>query len=202
MELITLKNEDFILKDGHYWMTTETLGLKLEILHPRKSINKLYSRNAEELKPFAGDVILTSPGGKQKMRVFNEWGCYVVAMLAKTPIAAALRKDIAQILKRMRNQEFDYRKINLEYQKRLSYIAKNDLNRLIKKNRKFSKEKMELLIKLKPMLKEDDLARAFGIGARTISNYMKLHRESQGDFRNLTPANFKMLPEAMKRRVL
>ena len=195
MELITLKNEDFILKDGHYWMTTETLGSKLGFMHPQSSIRKLYSRNAEELEPFTKSVKMTPFKVGRKTRIFNETGCYIVAMLAKTPTAAALRKDIAQILKRMRNQEFDYRKINLEYQKRLSYIAKDELNRLIRKNNKFSKEKMELLIKLKPMLKEDELANVFGMGRRTISHYMKVYRESQGNFRGLRPANFKMLQE-------
>lgn len=100
---IVLK-KDFVEKDGVYWMTSERLGERLGFVNPGIAINKIYRRNEEELRHFTCETKMVYQHGAKYSRIFNEQGCYIVAMLAKTAQAREFRRALAQFLEDIRKR--------------------------------------------------------------------------------------------------
>ena len=94
----------FIEVNGEPALTSEELGRHLGFQHPRRSINNIYERNREELEPFCSDINLMSEAGQRNYRVFFEQGIYIVCMLAKTEKAKRFRRQVAQLLKAVREK--------------------------------------------------------------------------------------------------
>ena len=88
-------------------MTADQLGSALGYSNPRESINKLVSRNKYlRSADFSAEVKMTSPGGRQETRIFNEDGIYEVTMLSKTSKAREFRAWVRKILKSLRKGEY------------------------------------------------------------------------------------------------
>ena len=66
------------------WVTADELGQALGYADPRRSVLKVFQRNRDILEPFQGVVNLSTPGGVQQVRVFNEIGANIIAMKSTT----------------------------------------------------------------------------------------------------------------------
>lgn len=87
--------------EGRRWLTAETVGRCLGFAadNARKGILKLFERHADEFtEADTGVVELTTPGGKQKTRIFSNTGCVLLSMFAQTPRAKAFRAWAKQAL--------------------------------------------------------------------------------------------------------
>lgn len=77
-------------------LSDEQIGLALGYAEPRKSIGRLVSRNADELKDLSTVVSLTLvESGREvqrSVRVWGEQGVMAITFLAKTDTAVAFRK--------------------------------------------------------------------------------------------------------------
>jgi len=112
---IILRRDDFLEKEGQLWMTAHELGRHLGFTNPFRGVKKIYYRNQAELEPFKGVSQIGTPlGGKQEHLAFNEIGCYIIAMLAKTEKARKFRRALAEFLQKIRVGEIEIRKKNLE----------------------------------------------------------------------------------------
>jgi prophage antirepressor-like protein len=106
VELVAVKS------DGKPWFTAEQIGLALgygqrigqidvpfDSLAAQNAVNRIYARHADEFTPaMTAEVVLPTPGGPQKTRVFSPRGCHLLAMFARTPVAKAFRRWILDIL--------------------------------------------------------------------------------------------------------
>lgn len=91
---------------GEKWLTGEQIGAALEYEEPRKRINDLYRRHADELSEYSVDLKLRSTDGKHyQTRVYNEDGVMVITMLSRQPLAREFRRWAVGVLKAYRRQE-------------------------------------------------------------------------------------------------
>lgn len=84
------------------WLTAEQIGIALEYEDPGNSIRRLYNRHRDLLDPYTGQVKLTSPGGQQLTRIFNEEGVILLCLKANKPKAIAFQRWAAAELKARR----------------------------------------------------------------------------------------------------
>ncbi len=94
----------FIEVNGEPALTSEELGRHLGFKHPVKAISNIYERNREELEPFCSVLNLRTEAGQRNYRVFFEQGIYIVCMLAKTEKAKRFRRQVAHLLKAVREK--------------------------------------------------------------------------------------------------
>ncbi|KJU81862.1 protein containing BRO [Candidatus Magnetobacterium bavaricum] len=100
-----LSPQDIQNVNGEYCLTAKQIAQGLG--YPNvDGIHKLYSRHQDELNPYKGSVTSTDPsGGPQEVTVYTEEGIYIICMLARTPKAKEFRKQVAAILKGLRQQQ-------------------------------------------------------------------------------------------------
>jgi len=91
--------------DGREYITGENIGRCLGLADPRRSVQKIYSRNREELDAHKGVVKLATPGGPQEITVFTETGANLIAMFSRTAEAKAFRLWLARLPKQVRQFE-------------------------------------------------------------------------------------------------
>ncbi len=181
-----LKSDEFIQENGHFWMTAESLGFKLGFSEPRKAVLKIYERNTDELEPFKTVVNLTTVKGQRDTTAFDEQGCYIIAMLAKTEQAKEFRRALALFLKTMRQQQLSFFDMQDEYDALRQKLAKTKLEEW-KTRRGLSNSQFKRLIELKDALTIPELAKLFDIGTNALYTVYKLHRHANGDFSNTQP---------------
>jgi hypothetical protein len=81
------KEVTIIEKDNQLWMTAEEIGKALGYSEPRIAVLKIFKRHRDILESFSGVTNLVTPGGKQDVTIFNESGCYIIAMKSNTRLA-------------------------------------------------------------------------------------------------------------------
>lgn len=100
---IVLTKEDFTEQSGNLYMSLRELSKRLG--YPKShQLWLVYKRNQDELEPYKGIIKMMTPGGEQNTVVFNEHGCYIISMLAKTPKAKEFRKQLANLIMELRNK--------------------------------------------------------------------------------------------------
>ena len=105
-EIITLQGFECLWRDSDAYFTAEEIGKQLGYAEPGDSINKLYSRNVQELQEYVTTVKLTAVDGKlREHRVFSEEGVYILTFLAQTDKAREFRRQVAALLKHLRRQK-------------------------------------------------------------------------------------------------
>lgn len=73
---------DLITRDGEAWVTASNLGQALGY-KDSKAVQRIFTRNQDEFSDtMSGVVNLTTPFGKQAVRVFSLLGAHLVAMFA------------------------------------------------------------------------------------------------------------------------
>ncbi|GAB3484231.1 BRO-N domain-containing protein [Azotobacter salinestris] len=97
---------DVIDRNGKPWLRANQIGLALGYADA-SSINRIYARNAEEFTDqMTGSVKLTDPNGVlQETRIFSLRGAHLLAMFARTKIAAEFRKWVLDVLDKEVAQE-------------------------------------------------------------------------------------------------
>lgn len=110
-KMLTIAHNQFIEKDGEFWLDADTIAEALGYATPA-AIFKLFERNKGELRDYSAEVKLTSTDGKAYYkRVFNEEGLYLISMLARTAKAKEFRRAVAQLLKELRQKQLNEAKI-------------------------------------------------------------------------------------------
>ena len=91
---------------GREYLTAEDIGLCLGMADPRKSVNKIYNRNRDELDPHTIVVKMTTNSpGNPNTRLFDETGANLIAMFSRTPEAKEFRLWLARLPKQVRQFE-------------------------------------------------------------------------------------------------
>lgn len=100
---IVLKKEDFYQHEGQLLMSLKELSGRLGYSDHEK-LRRVYRRNKRELDKFKVLPKRATPGGMQETLHFNEIGCYVLAMFARTKQARYFREALANLLMDLRKQ--------------------------------------------------------------------------------------------------
>ncbi|MBF0345708.1 MAG: hypothetical protein HQL06_15950, partial [Nitrospirae bacterium] len=100
-----LSPQDIQNVNGEYCLTAEQIAQGLE--YPTvDGIHKLYNRHQDELEPYRFSVRSTeNPLGGRPSTVYSEEGIYIICMLARTAKAKEFRKQVAAILKELRQRQ-------------------------------------------------------------------------------------------------
>lgn len=99
--VLTFQQTTFDVVDIHNvpWLRGYQIGSALGFSQPDAAIAKLFARNADEFTDEMTQVLdLPTAGGVQQVRVFSPRGCYLLGMLARTPIAKAFRQWVLDVL--------------------------------------------------------------------------------------------------------
>jgi len=187
-----IKPTDFIQENGHYWMTAESLGDKLGFVNQRKSVLELFRNHKDEIEPFS-TVLKTRAVDKKnrEIRVFDEQGCYIIAMLAKTEQAKLFRRALAQFLKSVREQQLSFFEMQDEYDELRSKLAAAHLQERLNKLG-ISAGQFRRMVELKPVLSIKELTKLFDVGQKSLWQLFKLYRHSTGDFNDYQPAHLRL----------
>lgn len=112
---LTFQNTHFDVIDrlGNPWLKQSELASALygfskgggqsdpPLKYAEKSLKRLYQRNSAEFTDSMTALVeLDTPGGRQQVRIFSLRGCHLLAMFARTPVAAAFRRWVLDILDR------------------------------------------------------------------------------------------------------
>jgi hypothetical protein len=89
---------EFLTDEKELFITAESLGTALGYKDPRVQVTRLFNRHRDLLEDFTAVVKLTTPGGVQEIRIFNETACNIIAMKANTPKAKEFIKWAAKII--------------------------------------------------------------------------------------------------------
>lgn len=84
--------------EGEEWFTAEDIGKALGLADPRPGIQKIYRRNKEELEGLSGVARLATPGGRQRVRIFNLQAVQKLGFFAHTPRSKAFRHWASHML--------------------------------------------------------------------------------------------------------
>lgn len=79
--------EFFQDEQGKIWVTAEQIGNALEYSNPKKAISNIYNRNQKRLNRHQKILTMRTPGGKQKVRVFDKRAVYFIIMRSDTKLA-------------------------------------------------------------------------------------------------------------------
>ncbi|SFL49556.1 BRO-N domain-containing protein, partial [Azotobacter beijerinckii] len=83
---------DVVDRNGRPWLRLPQIGVALGYANPYK-VQQVYDRNADEFTDaMTGVVKLTTPGGKQDVRIFSLRGAHLIGMLAKTKPSKGFRR--------------------------------------------------------------------------------------------------------------
>jgi len=177
----------FIEKEGRYWMPAEKLAQYLALT--KKGVLKIYERHEDELALFSCFDNMSNKGPDRKIRMFDEQGCYIIAMRATTPPAKVFRRNLAMFLAQLRQQATAIGDMETRYYELRSEIARRQLQRYLEGNRGLSPAQFRRLVYLKEagVLTAEELSAVFRLSRSRILSLYKLHREANGDFGNQQP---------------
>lgn len=99
--VLVFENTEFDVVDLHNvpWLRGGQVVGALGYSDPADSLQKLYSRNADEFTEEMSQVLdLPTAGGVQPVRIFSPRGCYLLGMLARTEKAKAFRAWVLDVL--------------------------------------------------------------------------------------------------------
>jgi prophage antirepressor-like protein len=99
--VLAFENTQFDVVDVHNvpWLRGGQVVGALGYSDPADSLQKLYSRNADEFTTEMTQVLdLQTAGGVQPVRIFSPRGCYLLGMLARTEKAKAFRAWVLDVL--------------------------------------------------------------------------------------------------------
>jgi len=189
---------DFLQREGRFWLKADELGKRLGFSNSHDGIYRIYNRNSEELKLFTCIDKLSIQGQIREVRLFDEQGCYIVAMLARTPQAKAFRRALARFLQEIRSREKEYAETFSSLESLKQQVAAMQLKQQLTRF-KFSESAGQRLVALKNtgLLSDRELGRVFKISPQNVRKLLKLYRHSAGDFTDRRPEQFKRLTKGV-----
>lgn len=92
---------NIIDRNGHFWLRGTQIAEALGYSDDR-AISKLYASNRDEFTPAMTDVVVSATSGnlQNRTRIFSLRGAHLLAMFARTPVAADFRRWVLDILDR------------------------------------------------------------------------------------------------------
>lgn len=87
---------------GKEFLTSEDIGLCLGLAEPRKTVNKIFNRNRDELESHKAVVNLTTTGGIKETIVFSETGANLIGMFSRSPKSRDFRLWLARLPRRVK----------------------------------------------------------------------------------------------------
>ncbi len=109
-------------KGNEFWGTREQIGEMLGYANPRDAIAKIHQRNKERLDKYSGVVNLSTPGGEQKVTVYNFKGLLEICRYSNQPKADAVMDFLWEMADRLRKD--GYVSIHPDAVKRLELAEK------------------------------------------------------------------------------
>lgn len=88
--------------EGKDYLASEDIGRCLGLSDPRKSVNKIYNRNRDELEPHQVVVKLATTGGVKDHSLFSETGANLIGMFSRTAKAKDFRLWLARLPRKQR----------------------------------------------------------------------------------------------------
>lgn len=165
----------FIEKDGRFWMPVSTLANYLAMTS--QGVFNIYSRHQDELVWFTTTNKMCVVGKHRGVRMFDEQGCYIVAMLATTEPAKAFRKTLSLFLAQLRQQmtalaDFQrrYAAMQTEYQSMADEILEGRIYKYIQHGGSLGRDEIHRMIELKNsgLLTNAELTRLFSVSDSTL----------------------------------
>lgn len=165
-----------VQEDGRYWMTAKEIGKALGYNDPANSINRLYSRHTDELKPYKGSVKLTDPIGiPQKTTIFNTDGMWLIALLANTSKAKKFRKFIVNMLKALERQEFIHVTQVEDWKRELIDLK---ISFSIHNNKTMNHKKYNKMVRYREMgLTQRETAKLLNIRRNTVQHFERIPKK-------------------------
>lgn len=99
-QTLSFEGRDLTITDinGVRWLRASQIGTALDLVQ-QSAIRKIYNRHRKEFTEDMTAVIeIETGGGRQLTRLFSPRGAALIAMLAKTPRAAAFRAWVLTVL--------------------------------------------------------------------------------------------------------
>jgi len=85
--------------NGQHWLTAEQVGIAIGFSQPRKGINKLFNRHADEFTEEMTCVVnVGTQGQSRQIRIFSPRGAWMLAMWAQTDKAKDFRTWVLDVL--------------------------------------------------------------------------------------------------------
>jgi prophage antirepressor-like protein len=186
---------DFLHKDGRYWLTTEQLGKYLGFNNSHNGVLNIHQRNSDELKPFTCTHKMSVQGGQNRdVRLFDEQGCYIVAMLARTPQAKEFRRALARFLLEIRSKEKEFAETLQDLNSLKQQVAAMRIKKLLSLYKMTGNEFKRLAdLKRTGLITDRELGVVFKMSQNKLQKLFHLQRLALGDFTDHRPANFKRL---------
>ena len=116
--VLVFESTEFDVVDLHNvpWLRGGQVVGALGYSDPADSLQKLYSRNADEFTDEMTQVLdLPTAGGIQPVRIFSPRGCYLLGMLARTEKAKAFRAWVLDALRRGWSPELIEGRLKAQY---------------------------------------------------------------------------------------
>jgi len=167
MEALVLTTDDFIYKNGKYWMESTKLGELIGYQNPGASISQLYERNKRELEPYTCTMKIIVQGQRRLVRVFQDHGCHILAMFAKTEQALIFRIAISNFLVEIRSEN---------QRKKFESILRNTAHLDIAKCRQ--------IFMVSEYMKAKDIAQIYNISPAKVKHIVELYPVLHQEFLN------------------
>jgi prophage antirepressor-like protein len=100
MNTISFHNTHFTIvpHNGQPWLTAAQIGAALDYAD-EKAVQRIYTRHSDEFTDaMTGVVKLTTPSGKQEVRIFSLRGAHLIAMFSRTAVAKEFRRWVLDVL--------------------------------------------------------------------------------------------------------
>jgi prophage antirepressor-like protein len=100
MNSISFHNTHFTIvpHNGQPWLTAAQIGAALDYAD-EKAVQRIYTRHSDEFTDaMTGVVKLTTPSGKQEVRIFSLRGAHLIAMFSRTAVAKEFRRWVLDVL--------------------------------------------------------------------------------------------------------
>lgn len=115
------------------------------------------------------------------MKIYDEQGCYIIAMLAKTEKAKKFRKQVSKLLMQYRKKVDVIKEYARRYRERKALLRLGDF---LDHSRVFNREKLKRFAEVDSMdfLSNEELGNLFGCSGSHISRVRRYLKNAKGEF--------------------
>lgn len=178
---ITLTEKDFIRKDESLWMTAELLGKWLGYKSPNSAIGMILKRHETELAPFTCINKLLIQGQERDVRLFDEQGCYILAMHANTPEALRFRYELSLFLKQLRINSGRFAELFEKYDRLRISCGVSMLKNALFEQYRLRSDVVDRIIELMQILSADEISRLYSLSVEWVGEFLRSYENILND---------------------
>lgn len=104
-QMVEVHGLQCVERGGEFWFPGAEIGRLLGYSDPVRAISKVFHRHVQHLQEHTGLVTVTTPGGNQEVRVFDEEATYFLVMRSDTERASEICMQFASALKELRQRK-------------------------------------------------------------------------------------------------